>query len=112
MVSLSELFSRIPDAPGPARSEAEHRFVEALTFSSSKDIVGFLDEMYARDFTALPVWIRNLAFRLACLQEPNNPALLRKAAADLECFGPDWDDKVAELRQRAQMIEIGNTDSP
>ncbi|ADO71759.1 hypothetical protein [Stigmatella aurantiaca] len=104
MVSLSDVFSRIPDAPGPARSEGEYRLVEALTFSSSKNIVEFLEEVNGRDFTALPVWIRNLAFRLACLQEPDNPVLLRKSAADLECFGPDWDDKVAELRQRAQTL--------
>jgi hypothetical protein len=109
MARLSELFSRIPNAPGLARSEAEYRLVEALTFSSSKEIVEFLDEIYARDFTALPVWLRNLAFRLACLQEPNNAALLRKAAADLESFGPDWDDKVAELRQRAQALESGGS---
>ncbi|ATB33543.1 hypothetical protein [Melittangium boletus] len=112
MASLSELFSLIPDTPGPARSEAEYRFIESLTFSSSKDIVDFLDEVYVRDFPALPVWIRNLAFRLACLQEPENPVLLRKAAADLECFGPDWDVHVAELRQRAQWLESRNSDAP
>ncbi|WP_224361132.1 hypothetical protein [Hyalangium versicolor] len=111
MVSLSELFLRIPDTSGPERSEAEHQLVEVLTFSSSHDISEFLDEMSARDFTALPVWLRNLAFRLACLQDPDNPTLLRKAAADLECFGPDWDDKVADLRQRALKLERGARDS-
>lgn len=109
MATLSELFSRIPSEPGPERSEAEYRLVEALTFSPSRDILAFLDETLARDFTALPVWLRNLAFRLACLQEPDNPVLLRKAAADLECFGPDWDEEVAALRQRAQVLEGGRT---
>ncbi|RKG94007.1 hypothetical protein D7V97_39530 [Corallococcus sp. CA053C] len=111
MASLSELFWRIPEASGPARSEAEYRFIETLTFSATKDIIAFLDEVYARDFTALPVWMRNLAFRLACLQDPDNAALLRKAAADLDCFGPDWDDQVAELRQRAQRLESGDSGS-
>ncbi|MFE6806969.1 hypothetical protein ACFVEN_35750 [Streptomyces sp. NPDC057681] len=32
---------------------------------------------------AMPVWARNLAFRLACLQRPDDPELLREAAADL-----------------------------
>lgn len=110
MASLSELFSRIPSEPCLERSEAEYRFVEALTFSSSQAILEFLDEQYTSDFTALPVWLRNLAFRLACLQEPNNPTLLRKAAADLECFGPDWDDQVAQLRRRAEALERGGTE--
>lgn len=107
MSKLIDLFLNIQSSPRLEQNEAEHRFIEALTFSTSPEIVRFLDEMYARDFTALPVWLRNLAFRIACLQEPNNPCLLRKAAADLECFGPDWDDMVTELRNRAKVIETG-----
>lgn len=37
-------------------------------------------------------WARNLAYRLACLQRPDDPRLLREAAADLLCFGPDWEN--------------------
>lgn len=108
MTKLIDLFLSIPSSPRLEQSEAEHRFIEVLTFSASTEIMQFLDEMYMKDFTALPVWLRNLAFRLACLQEPNNPGLLRKAAADLECFGPDWDDMVAELRNRAKAMEDGS----
>jgi hypothetical protein len=52
-----------------------------------------------------PAWVRNLAYRLACLQEPNNSSLLRKAAADLRFAGPDWDNDADELMRRAQSLE-------
>jgi hypothetical protein len=105
MLDLISMFSRIPQEFGMERSEAEYRFIERLTFSSATEIVAFLDEMNARDFLAVPVWLRNLAFRLAYMQEPDNSELLRKAAADLECFGPDWDDIAADLRRRAEALE-------
>ncbi len=37
----------------------------------------------------LPVWARNLAFRLALVQRPDDRELRREAAADLRCFGSD-----------------------
>jgi hypothetical protein len=52
-----------------------------------------------------PVWLRSLAYRLACLQEPNNPSLLRRAAADLKFVGPDWNDVADELLGRAEALE-------
>jgi hypothetical protein len=109
MASLLELYSQFPDTSDSAYFNAEHRFVEKLTFSSAKDIVEFMDEIYEKDFTGFPVWLRNLAFRLACLQEPNNASILWKAAVDLECFGPDWDDLAEDLRRRVEELEGSNT---
>lgn len=53
----------------------------------------------------LPVWIRNLAYRLVLLQRPGGPALLREAAQNLWLHGPDWDGIAAELTQRAEELE-------
>jgi hypothetical protein len=53
----------------------------------------------------LLVCARNLAFRLACLQRPDHPALYREAVADLLSFGPDWDDEARALLQHAETLE-------
>lgn len=53
----------------------------------------------------LPVWTRNLAYRLVLLQRPNEPALLREVAQNLWLHGPDWDDIAAELARRAEELE-------
>jgi hypothetical protein len=87
------------------RREAEYRFVEILTFSSWSDIIHMFDTVPERDIIELPVWARNLAFRLACLQQPNNPEILRRAANDLLLFGPDWDQIAEDLELRACAIE-------
>ncbi|RKG94004.1 hypothetical protein D7V97_39510 [Corallococcus sp. CA053C] len=39
MASLSGLFWCIREAPGLAKSEAEFRFIETLTFSAAPDII-------------------------------------------------------------------------
>jgi hypothetical protein len=54
---------------------------------------------------ALPPWARNLAYRLACLQRPDDPQLLREAASDLLSFGPDWDTFAEDLKRRAAELE-------
>jgi hypothetical protein len=102
---LNELFEELPKEFGAEFSEAEHRLVEALTFSDARAILAFVDQVNARDYLAIPVWLRNLCYRLAVLQRPNDSELLRKAAIDLELFGPDWDSIAAELRARADAIE-------
>lgn len=66
-------------------------YVEVVTFASADDIVAMLEVMLEEDWIGLPVWARNLAFRLACLQRPEDVELLRVAANDLHSFGPDWD---------------------
>lgn len=112
MPSLIELFDSIPSEPGLERSEAEYRLIEQLTFSSARDIVEFLDAASRRDLLLLPVWLRNLAYRLACLQEPDNAALLRRAAADLKFVGPDWNDISEALSKRADVLESGGATGP
>jgi hypothetical protein len=55
----------------------------------------------------LPVWVRNLAYRLVLLQRPDELALLREAAENLWLHGPDWDDIAADLKRRADSLEPG-----
>jgi hypothetical protein len=88
-----------------AMSAMEARFVELLTFAAAEDIIGLLEHIYQTDVLNMPVWMRNLAFRLACLQQPGNAAIRRAAAQDLRCFGPDWDAIADQLEQEAILIE-------
>jgi hypothetical protein len=108
MATLSEAFwdEYLPklDA-GMLSQEEEHRFLERLTFSSFEEITTMLAEMYSEKYLDMPVWIRNLAYRLACLLEPENPKILREAAYDLFSFGPDWDQEAARLNAKAALLE-------
>ncbi len=85
--------------------DAVREFVEAVTFAGADEIRAMLREVLAEDWMALPPWARNLAWRLACLQRPDDAGLLREAAADLLCFGPDWDEEAADLQRRAAELE-------
>ncbi len=87
------------------RLKAEHRFIETLMFSDFNEIVAMLDKALADDWIGVPVWARNLAFRFACLLEPKNAEIRRRAAADLRCFGPDWDEKADRLDREADELE-------
>lgn len=80
-------------------------FIEAVTFAAPEEILQSLRQVLSDDWMGLPVWARNLAYRLACLQRPDDPGLLREAAADLLSFGPDWDDIAEELKARAARLE-------
>ena len=80
-------------------------FIEALTFAEADEIVAVLDAALAADFLGLPPWARNVAFRLACLLRPDDADLLRWAANDLKCFGPDWDMEADRLLKEADEIE-------
>ncbi|MFD4656189.1 hypothetical protein ACFWP2_11235 [Kitasatospora sp. NPDC058444] len=64
-----------------------------------------MHQVFSDDWMGLPVWARNLAFRLACLQRPDDPALHREAAADLLSFGSDWDDQANAMFQQAEALE-------
>ncbi|WP_101254533.1 hypothetical protein [Streptomyces barkulensis] len=99
------LSQAIDDPAGGQVYEAVREYVEKITFASADDILATLQEVLGEDWMALPPWARNLAYRLACLQHPDDANLLREAAADLLCFGPDWDDVADSLKQRAEDLE-------
>ncbi|QPP10398.1 hypothetical protein G4Z16_04225 [Streptomyces bathyalis] len=81
------------------------RFIEKLTFADPEDIHESLQESMGEDWMALPVWARNLAFRLLCLQRPDDAEILGQAGSDLLSFGPDWDDHAEELLARSQELK-------
>lgn len=80
-------------------------FIEKITFAGPEEILASLRGVLSDDWMAMPVWARNLAYRLACLQRPDDPDLLREAAGDLLCFGPDWDNIAEGLKVRAAQLE-------
>lgn len=86
-------------APGVVRE-----FIEQVTFATTDDIVAMLREILGDNWMALPPWARNLACRLACLQSPDDPKLLREAAAELLSFGPDWDEYADRLKDQAKRL--------
>ncbi|MES4908576.1 MULTISPECIES: hypothetical protein [unclassified Streptomyces] len=86
----------------------EHYFVEELTFADADSILAMLRELCPHVVDGyLPVWIRNLAYRLVLLQRPEEPALLREAAENLWMHGPDWDDIATVLAKRADALDAG-----
>ncbi|MET9773775.1 hypothetical protein ABZ023_05825 [Streptomyces sp. NPDC006367] len=108
LVAAGRELGRVLDAAGAESGEvrdAVRVFVEAVTFAGAGDLRGMLRAVLAEDWSALPPWARALAYRLACLQCPGDPELLREAAADLRCFGPDWDAEAEDLVRRAVDLE-------
>ncbi|MDW4897615.1 MULTISPECIES: hypothetical protein [Streptomyces] len=95
--------------PACGQEHREHYFVEELTFADADAILSMLRELCPNLVDGrLPVWIRNLAYRLVLLQRPDEPALLREAAQNLWLHGPDWDSIAAELTQQAEVLERGS----
>jgi hypothetical protein len=83
----------------------EHYFVEELTFADAQSILAMLRELSPNAVEGyLPVWVRNLSYRLVLLQRPDEPALMREAAQNLLLHGPDWDDIAADLMRRADAL--------
>jgi hypothetical protein len=66
----------------------EHFMIE-LSFSTPDEIREFLASTLGKDFLSLPLWMRTVAYRLICLQDPNNIELKKAAAYDLLSFGRD-----------------------
>jgi hypothetical protein len=94
--------------PGPGESgyplaDPIKSFIELLTFADAAAIESMIGE-FVVDVGPLPVWARNLAYRLACLQRPDDAALLRAAGIDLYMHGPDWDGIAVGLQRRADEI--------
>jgi hypothetical protein len=89
----------------------EHYFVQELTFADADSILAMLRELSPHLADGyLPVWIRNLAYRLLLLQRPDEPALMREAADSLYLHGPDWDDIAADLRSRAAALDLARSE--
>ncbi|MGH3252510.1 MAG: hypothetical protein ACRDOI_40720 [Trebonia sp.] len=88
-----------------ALPEKTRDFIEMITFASPDEILESLRVVLSEDWISVPIWARNLAYRLACLQCPGDPQLLREAAVDLLSFGPDWDEIAEELKGRAEQLE-------
>ncbi|MET8451092.1 hypothetical protein [Streptomyces sp. NPDC005209] len=98
--------------PDCDQEHREHYFVEELTFADAEDIVAMLRELSPHGVDGrLPVWVRNLAYRLVLLQRPDEPALMREAAESLWLHGPDWDDIAADLVRQADFLEAGGKGS-
>jgi hypothetical protein len=103
-MTLLELARLLPERHSARVASA---YVEVVTFAPPEEIVAMLWVMLEEDWMGLPVWARNLAFRLACLQRPEDAELLRAAASDLHAFGPDWDSIADDLLQRANRVASG-----
>jgi hypothetical protein len=99
-----------PERPGSHINHATREFIEVLTFADADTIVAMIRETIPDLTGDLPVWARNLAFRLACLQRPHDAELLRAAGLDLYAHGPDWDDHAEELRRRAEDLGTSSPD--
>ena len=89
--------------------EATMYFTETLTFATADELVALLENEHRHelehDFPGLPAWAITLAYRLASLQRPDDPALLREAADDLLAAGPGREEHAAELKRRADLLE-------
>ncbi|MEZ0108619.1 hypothetical protein ABH920_002620 [Catenulispora sp. EB89] len=109
MADLTDLARELCPGPGEAGHQLPvplRDFIETLTFADVDEIRAMVDE-FVINVGPLPVWARNLAYRLACLQRPDNAALLREASIDLWMHGPDWDSIAGELGRRADTIDGG-----
>ncbi|WP_017592368.1 hypothetical protein [Nocardiopsis potens] len=93
-------------APECAAKHREDWFIEELTFADADSIFAMLRELCPHTVDGhLPVWVRNLAYRLALLQRPDDPALMRAAAENLWMHGPEWDGIAADLLKRADALD-------
>jgi hypothetical protein len=104
---LLGLMRRISENSGV--SVTTRQFIETVTFADPEEILAALRTIGADDPMAVPVWARNLAYRLAVLQRPDDAELLEEAGVDLYTYGPDWDGIAEELRQRAARMREANT---
>lgn len=94
-----------PERPGGHLNEAARDFIEVLTFADADEIMAMINETIPDLTGDLPVWARNLAYRLACLQRPHDAEVLRAAGVDLYFHGPDWDDHAEELGRQADEMD-------
>ncbi|MER5811070.1 hypothetical protein ABT143_23245 [Streptomyces sp. NPDC002033] len=94
-----------PDVTPVQFGIAEFEYVEKIIYADPDEILSMVRALKAENFIGLPPWARNLAYRIVCLQRPDDAALLREAADDLLAFGPDWDDIAEDLQAKADRME-------
>ncbi len=106
MSGLTRASANLKGAKG-AQSQllASQEFAEVIAFATVDEILAMLEYEFTHDWLVLPPWALNLSYRLACLQRPDDPVLLRQAAAALLLVGPDWDDQAEALERRAEQLE-------
>ncbi|WP_371676614.1 hypothetical protein [Streptomyces sp. NBC_01276] len=97
-----------PDVTPEQFGLAEFEYVEKIIYAGPDEILSMLRTLKAENFIGLPPWARNLAYRIACLQRPDDAPLLREAADDLLAFGPDWDDIAEDLQAKADLLDPPN----
>ncbi|UFS96293.1 hypothetical protein [Nocardia huaxiensis] len=109
MVGLSSatraMVDTVNDSDSEQLSPTVRAFIEIVTFAGADEILSMIRAENERDWMGLPVWARNLSYRLACLQRPDDSNLIREAAGDLFSFGPDWDGVASQLVDRAEELE-------
>ncbi|MEV6684009.1 hypothetical protein AB0N28_01485 [Streptomyces sp. NPDC051130] len=93
------------NTPPEMFGDAEFEYVETIIYAGPDEILDMLRTLKAENFIGLPPWARNLAYRIACLQRPDDAALLREAAFDLIAFGPDWDEIAEDLQAKADLLD-------
>ncbi|MDQ0685349.1 hypothetical protein QFZ56_004312 [Streptomyces achromogenes] len=95
-------------ADGRQVGEATRDFVEKLTFATADEIQAMLRDVLAEDWTALPPWARNLAYRPACLARPRRPTtaprggrgFMQGGHRDRHWNEPQWNRESGPLRSR------------
>lgn len=102
-------YRRVPEC---AQEHREGDLIEAMTFARADALAAMVGELCSNVADGhLPVRVRNLAYRLALLQRPDDPELMRAAAGNLWMHGPDWDRIAQELGQRADALDGGASGS-
>ena len=95
------------------RIRASSDFVEYIAYADTEEIKSMLEALLNEEWLSLPVWARTIAYRLICLQEPQNTEILRRAIFDMRCFfDPEWDHLSARLEQELHQIEQGTNNTP
>ena len=98
-------FLEFGNSPDPeSLPHVQMYFIEKLTFASEPELRSFVEKLWLDPFSMLPVWARNLAYRLLCLLCPDDPDVLESAAADLLTHGPDWDAEAELLKAKANQL--------
>lgn len=104
-IAARQLTGQLQSDGDPRIGALAVEYIETIAYADADAILHMLHVSLEERGWYLPVWARLLAYRLACLQRPQDAELLREAANDLVLHGPDWDDIAAQLMDRALAVE-------